>query len=318
MLLVYLFVVIVDPWGSLPLSPPLPRVPISTNARYAFPALARAPRFDAAIVGTSTSRLLRPDTLDPLLHARFVNLSMNSATAWEQARLLDVFSRAHPHAKAVIIGLDANWCVPTPAYEHTSRPFPEWMYRPSRWSGYRQMANLYAVQEAANQFAVMLGLKRRRYGMDGYTNFLPDDRLYDPVRVAALFRQWGPASDAPDTGGAWQFPVQAMLVHALAALPPDTRKILFFVPEEIHQQGKPGSRVQAQWAACKKSIAGIATGAPGTTVIDFMIQSPITQDRNHYWDPLHYRITIADTIMRDMAAAEAGLPAANKEYRLLP
>ena len=42
LLLVFLFVTTVDPWDVLPLSPPLPRVPISTNARFSMPALLRA------------------------------------------------------------------------------------------------------------------------------------------------------------------------------------------------------------------------------------------------------------------------------------
>ena len=37
---VFLFVAVIDPWNTLPLSPPLPRVPVSTNARFTMPALA--------------------------------------------------------------------------------------------------------------------------------------------------------------------------------------------------------------------------------------------------------------------------------------
>ncbi len=179
-LFVYAFVAIVDPWGVLPLSPPLPRVPVSSNARYSFPALARSPAFNAAIFGTSTSRLLNPALLDPLLGASFANLAMNSATALEQSRLLAVFARAHPAARAVLIGLDPAWCDEHPE-ALTPRPFPAWMYGGSPWGGYLEIANLYAVQEAANQFAVMTGLKRRRYGLDGYTDFLPPERAYDPA-----------------------------------------------------------------------------------------------------------------------------------------
>ncbi len=85
---VFLFVAVVDPWGMLPLSPPLPRVPISTNARFSMPALASAPAFDSAVVGSSSSRLLRPAVLDTLLGGRFANLAMNAATAWEQSQML--------------------------------------------------------------------------------------------------------------------------------------------------------------------------------------------------------------------------------------
>ena len=62
--IVYAFVVLVDPFDTLPLSPPVNRVPVATNARFAFPALARSDRFDSAVFGTSTSRLLRPVVLN--------------------------------------------------------------------------------------------------------------------------------------------------------------------------------------------------------------------------------------------------------------
>ena len=62
---IYAFVVLVDPFDTLPLSPPADRAPVSTNARFSFPALARSAKFDSAIFGTSTSRLLRPVVLDP-------------------------------------------------------------------------------------------------------------------------------------------------------------------------------------------------------------------------------------------------------------
>ena len=106
---VYAFVVLVDPWDTLPLSPPAPRVPISSNARYSFPALARSQRFDSIVLGTSTARLLQPAQLDGPFGAHFANLAMNSATAWEQTQLLRVFLRAHTNPRAVLIGLDQQW-----------------------------------------------------------------------------------------------------------------------------------------------------------------------------------------------------------------
>lgn len=37
-----------------------------------------------------------------------------------------------------------------------------------------------------------------------------------------------------------------------------------------------------------------------------MIPSPITRDRANYWDPIHYRVPVADQLMRDLADAEHG------------
>ena len=84
----------------------MPRVPITGNARFSMPALARSQRFDSAVLGSSSSRLLRPEQLDALIGGRFANLAMNAATAWEQAQLLAVFARTHAQARTVVWGLD--------------------------------------------------------------------------------------------------------------------------------------------------------------------------------------------------------------------
>ena len=302
MLGLYAFVALVDPWDALPLSPPLPRVPISGNARFSFPALARSPAFDSVVLGTSTARLLQPAQLDPLFRARFANLAMNSATAWEQTRLLQVFLRAHPAPRAIVIGLDSEWCGET-APETTPRPFPRWMYGPNRWAGYAQLLTPYAVQEAANQVAVMLHLKRPPYGRDGYTQFVPDESAYDPARVDAAFARWTPLDTGPaQPGEPYAFPAHALLRQALDAIPAGTRTVLFFAPYHLERQGAPGSGVAARWAACKAGVMAMAAGR--ATVLDFMIPSRITRDRAQYWDPLHTRAPIAAEVARSLATGE--------------
>src|SRR5579864_4965254 len=156
-LAIYAFVVMVDPFDILPLSPAADRVPVASNARFSFPALARSDAFDSALFGTSTSRLLRPAVLNPAFDARFANLAMNDATAYEQSRLMSVFARAHPVAKLVIVGLDVRYCVTGASYQRlTPRPFPEWIYGDNPWRGYLEMFNLYAIQEAGQQFGILL------------------------------------------------------------------------------------------------------------------------------------------------------------------
>ena len=304
--LLYGAIVTIDPWNALPGSPALPRVPVTTNARYTFPALARSPRFDSVVLGTSTSRLLRPAVLDATLGGHFANLSMNSATAWEQVRLLEVFASTHPHPATVLIGLDDSWCRLGERIERNARPFPDWTYAASRWPGYAEMFNLYALQEAASELWTMLGLKPARYGLDGYTNFLPPDSAYDPARADATFAAWGtpPADPAPPAP-----PPQAtlsLLAPALRLLPPTTRKLLFFTPDSLEQQGLPGTVTAQKWAACKQKVVREAAGIANVTVADFMIPSPITRDRAHYWDPIHYRVPVADTLMADLARAQHG------------
>jgi hypothetical protein len=97
-----------------------------------------------------------------------------------------------------------------------------------------------------------------------------------------------------------------MLADGLQALPSATRKILFFTPAQLAFQGAPGSDYAATFASCKQQVAAIAASIPGTLVVDFLIPSPITADVSNYWDPVHYRLPIADRIMADLAAAAAG------------
>ncbi len=301
----FLFVATIDPWGVLPLSPPLPRVPVSTNARFSMPALARSARFDSAVIGSSSSRLLRPERLDALLGGRFVNLAMNAATAWEQTRMLALFTRLHPAPRTVIIGLDTAWCTEVPQ-RLTPRPFPEWMYSGSRWRGYQEVLSLYAVQEAGSQLWTLLGLKPRRYGLDGYTSFVPPEAAYDPARVAAAFARWGAPPNVPASTAAHRLPALPMLAEALRALPTSTRKLVFFTPAHLSQQGVPGSDYAAAMATCKADVTEIAAGVANATVVDFLRPSPITSDIASYWDPVHYRLPIADRIAADLAAASLG------------
>jgi hypothetical protein len=317
---IYLFVVLVDPYDVLPLSIPADRPPVSTNARFSFPALARSARFDSAIFGTSTSRLLRPVALDPEFGARFANLAMNDATAYEQSRLMDLFIAAHPAAKVFMVGIDVRWCATGAGDEKlTPRPFPAWMYAQGhwydRWRGYLEIFNPYTVQEAGQQFGVLTGLKAPTYGRDGYTSFVPPDSEYDRAKVAGHMR--GAVPDDPPGARAgpaatWRFPQLDALRTRLDRLAPATRRILFFVPNNRRLLPPESGPVGAVWNECKRRVAVLA---PGTVVVDFMIPSPITLDDDNYWDPRHYRVGIADRLARDLAAAVRGETSA--DYRVL-
>jgi hypothetical protein len=289
---------------------------------YAFPALARDPAFDSAVFGTSTSRLLRPAALDKLFGARFANLSMNAATAYEQSELMGVFIRAHPHPRAVLVGLDVEWCPTGDSLRRfTERAFPAWLYREDRWAAYGHMFDLYAAQKAVQAFAEFSGLKPRVYGLDGYTRFTPPDAEYDAARAAAHLREWGtfvPAGQRDGPPASWRFPALELLRERLEALPPETEKILFFVPYSRAVLPKAGeAQVQEVWDECKRRAAGLAAGLTNATAADFMFASPITSVDTNYWDGLHYREAVADRIARDLAGAARGEPARDGADRLL-
>jgi hypothetical protein len=322
---VYAFVAFVDPFDTLTLSPPLDRSPITTNARYAFPALARSRRFDSVILGTSTSRLLRPSDLDPLFGARFANLAMNSATAYEQWRLGTLFARHHPDAKVAFIGIDIVWCEEgDQVARYTERSFPEWMYDGNRWNDYLEVFNLYAVEQAGIAFGVFAGIEPRRYGRDGYTAFTPDDGTYDLAQARRHLYPGGVHAPAPieppvtmsaAERRALRFPALEHLAPLLAAMP-GAENLVFFVPYHVSVQPRPGSREAIIWGECKARVAAIVAATPRARLVDFMIASAITREDGNYWDPLHYRVGIAAWLAGALRAASEGPPRSEPDYEI--
>jgi hypothetical protein len=314
---IYGFVVILDPFDTLRLSPPFDRSPITTNARYGFPALARQQRFDSVILGTSTSRLLRPAELDPLFDAHFANLAMNSATAYEQWRLGMLFARHHPAIKVALLGVDVEWCQTGDAIAaYTERSFPEWMYDDDPWNDYLQQFNLYAVEQAGIEFGVLTGLRPRPYGRDGYTDFLPDDRTYDLERARAHLYPAGVTPVAPvepptqmsaDERQGLRFGALSKLTDLLDAMP-GALKLVFFVPYHVTGQPRPGSREAIVWDECKTRVAELVAKAPRARLVDFMIPSPVTREDTNYWDPLHYRSAVSTWLARSLRSAAEGPP----------
>lgn len=312
----YAFIALVDPWGMLPLSPPLPRETVTTNQRFSYPMIARDPRFDSIVVGTSTSRLLRPALLDELFGGRFANLSMNSGTAWEQSQLLALFIRSHAAPRMVMVGLDKEWCESGPLRRLTPRPFPDWMYGHNLWRGYTEIMNPYAAEEAGKQALAMLRLAKPRYGRDGFADFLPNDSRYDAARVAPSLVP-PPHSPAAAVTPGFAFPQHALLSERLAALPATTRVLLFLAPYHVSLQPPSGTLDAQRMEACRAGLTRIARARPGTALVDFMIPSPITREDTNYWDPQHYRIGIADRLARGLADAAAGRASGEGDYVIL-
>ncbi|CAK7193099.1 hypothetical protein COMNV_01312 [Commensalibacter sp. Nvir] len=299
--LLWLFIIFVDPWGMLPLSPPFKRIPISTNARYSFPALAIDKKFNSIIIGTSTSRPLQPQWLDTQFKTKFVNLSMNSATPWEQERIFNLFLQTHPTPKVVIFNMDQAWCFGDP--EKPNRPFPLWMYGSSRWKGYLTMANLYALQEAFNQFLWLVGLKKQRYGSDGFTPLLPANFVYSPQKVNKVFQEW----DQPDNrfvgDELLEQPALNRLYRMLNKLPKETVKIIIIPPFSAEFYGKKKGLTATNWKLFKENLARLMSKTPKGYLIDFAIINQITTNRYNFWDPIHYRPFVADQIMQSIVQA---------------
>jgi hypothetical protein len=80
--------------------------------------------------------------------------------------------------------------------------------------------------------------------------------------------------------------------------------VFVYVPAHISAQPTPGSAKAARREECTARIAAIAR-RQGIPFIDFNLNSEITARDANWWDPLHYRLPIADRIVNDIEQALA-------------
>jgi hypothetical protein len=320
----YLFILLVDPYGIFPFSLPIERRIVSISDRFMYPQIARSRRYDSLIIGTSTSKLLDPEQLSRSFNVRFANLAMSSDTAWEQKTMLDLFIRTAGPPKALIVGLDGVWCAPDADRERiTFRGFPEWLYSDQPWKGFLHVFNYGTLEIAFRIVGNRLGLYAERVRRDGYDMFLPPESEYDAARAHAYIWQGAPPSPAEPSRplsaaerGDLSFPALAWLDDGLARLPAASRKILALMPVHVAAQPAPGTRAAEVEAECKARVASIGRKHEAT-VIDWRIPSPLTRDDAHYWDRLHYRTPIAARVAEELAAAVAGKESGDGSYVLM-
>ena len=301
--------VLIDPYDSLHLSPPLDRGVMVSNQRFSYPAVARSAQFDSLIIGTSTTRMLKPQRLNQGLKARFANLSMNSATWGEQNQIFKLFVKHHPRPKRVIFGIDVVWCNETATGGRlTPRPFPPWLYDDNPWNDYLHLLNFHALENAGRQLAYLLGLRRSRFGLDGYRTLndkgvpysLEKARrnIYGQSQPIPPAKPISPPQISAQTRRSWTFPNLGLLAQMLNALPQQTRVLLIFVPYHRHSLGPPGGSNAIKYAACKAKVAQIIRNRPNVRALDFMFASAFTSDDSNYWDVLHYNDRAAKRIDR--------------------
>jgi hypothetical protein len=323
--LISLFIVLMNPYGNLPHILFTEHAIADTNQRYQYPALVRSGAFDSIVIGTSEARLLEPQALNSILGGRFVNLAMNSGRAWEQYKIADLFIRKAPDTRTLLVALDQVWCEADAVEKRTTfRGFPKWMYDDDPWNDLLYMLNTKAVEIAGRRLAAAFGLRPSRFPA-GYEVFTPPENAYDPVKVKQKLRDWGSSSAAKPAApareptaeerAAWQFPALPWLDELLERF--HGRRLLVYMPVHIVAQPAPGSHAEAREQECKARIAEMARKHGAVPVIDFRIRSKITANDDNYWDPLHYRLPIADRVVKDLGEALAGREDPNGDWRYL-
>jgi len=325
----YAFIVVVDPYDSIPFSPKWERVPVDRDQAYFYPALARSARFDSAVIGTSTVRLLKPAELNPHLNSRFVNLAMNAATVFEQEAIFDIFIRHHPTPKTVIFGVDHLYFEEKNYQAHLGQKgyWPEWLYDRNPYNNFPTY-RLKTLKHAWREFLTIAGLETYKYGRDGYTDFTkPLDeydlqrarvKIYGTVAPKPIRAVEPPVRLSPEAILAMQFPAMEVLARMLDKLPAETVKILFVTPFHHYAQPPPGSEEEIRWREFLWRLTDLARNHPGTWLLDFNIVSPITTEDAHYWDTGHYTVVVASQLAALIAEGVHGGTGNDDYVRLYP
>jgi hypothetical protein len=323
---VYAFVLLIDPYGVVPFSLAFDR-PIVSSQRQMYPQILRTGRYDSIVVGTSISRLFDPAALGHVLGGHFASLAMPSTTAREQAWIIDYFRRTVAAPKAVLIGLDHEWCArDRDAANDKEREFPSWAFDDNRWNDVLYLLNTPTLEAAGRTIGRVLGTARAKLRDDGFEVFVPPEATYDLAR--AQYHIWGPTGPRPlnqapslqlseAERNAMAFPALAWLDESLAALPGTTRKVLLFPPVHAVSIPAAGSYGEAREVECKARVTAIARHR-GAMLVDWRFVSPLTAEDSHFWDGVHYRLPIAYRVIDDLAhiVSEGGEPP-DGSYRVL-
>ena len=319
--LAYGFILLLDPYQDVPFSPPLARAPISTNQRYSYPAIARSPAYDSAVVGTSTMRLLDPARLDAGSGARFANLAMNSATAYEQGRILELFLRHHPAPRVVVLGNDGTWCNRRDdVADYTFRAFPEWMFDDHRWNDLLYLFNDKALEDAVRMVEYLAGAREAKYRPDGYRDFTLDFGRYEP---RAVKRRLYKARPKPAEQGdalprlahpGWRYPLLDELAAHVTRIPAATRVVLIYPPVHDHYLQTMAVNV----GECKARTAALLASRADLVTLDYMRPTALTRDDGNFWDAVHTTAAVARRIEDDVVAVLGGAWPRSPEVAVIP
>lgn len=308
--LMFVALALADPWGAILPFPILPHTPADRSQRWAYPEMARDPRFDAAIIGNSSGRLLDPAILDPAVGAAFINLAMVRAYPYEQSRLLEVYLQAHPAPRALLIGIDRSWCESGgDLMRFGYDPIPEWLYDHDRLAALANLFNLHAIVTAWQSLRRGLGVAPHVYAENGFTLIEVDAHPYDPVLAHRLISEnlaegWPKAVGDP---AGWRYQGLEILAAQLATLPPTTRALLVLVPR-FALYPRPGSDGAAMIEECRRRVVALARRRPDTEVYDMAFANAMTSDESRWWDAVHARPDTMHEATLALAAAIEGRP----------
>jgi hypothetical protein len=289
-ILVFAFVIAVDPYDSGRLG--LLHVTGTTdrNLRTANASRARNPQFDSAIIGNSHGLNLKPGELSQATDFHFVQLSIQATTAREQLAMLDFFMQHHQRIGALVIVTDEVWCTHDPALP-TTRPFPFWLYGGTTFDYALRLFSVHGISTAFGRVMIGLGLRKGNDPEGTNTYEEPGLPRFNPVIPA----ETSPQQAAPAPAGKVNdfFPAVAQLEARIRQLPTEVSLVFVAPPFFYPELPRPGSVEAAEQEACHAALRRLVAGRPHSIFIDYHIDAALTRDPANFLNADHYRAKIA-------------------------
>jgi hypothetical protein len=284
-------IVLMNPFGNLPVRAFGAHVIMDTNDRFQFPAIVRSGAFDSVVIGTSSSRLLDPAWLERAFGGRFANLAFNDGRAWEEYQLTLLFLRTVPKPRTLLFGIDWVWCAATAdIIRFTGRGFPPWISTTRTPGTIGSTSSTGGARKRRPSARQPCRAVPARFPATASTCSCRRSRLRCGESQAKCLARRGGADRAATAYVTTDNDPRPLAVsgapHGSTSLPPKPHRHARDLCVHAGARGGPaaaglGGRARAE---CKVRMAAIATrrGAISST----KIASPITTEDANYWDTL--------------------------------
>ncbi len=196
--------------------------------------------------------------------------------------------------------------------------------RDNRWNDLLHLLNGKTLEIAGRLLGYWLGFRQPRYREDGFEVFVPPEESYDLARARTHLYPGGktlpapvdpPVLLAPAVVESLRFPAHDWVDGLLGETRGRTRVILAAMPVHVSAQPVPGTEAAAIEQVCLDRLAAIAR-KHGALMVDWRFPSALTREDTNFWDPLHYRLPIAERLVEDLRQAATGASAADGSWRV--
>lgn len=287
--LLYVSVVLIDPFstGRFALTQAIDIA--SHNPRLIKGAVARDPRFDAAVFGSSTGYPLDPQKIGAETGWTVAQLAVPAALPTNQLVVARAFQRPRQHhGNLQIHVLDALWCRPSDPDADPWGTFPNWIYESTGGEYLSRIFFPESVASSARRLAIWAGLAVPHFRSDGFVVAI--SKPIPRKKLMALARPT--ANPAPGAG----FPALELLARHVARLPEGVSLAFVFAPPFVNTLPVTGSAADARLRDCKARVRQIADSRPNSAYLDLMAENAITREPENYFDELHYTPAAADAV----------------------